>query len=83
MMSRLIIDYPADIDTIDASDYVREVIRMGKISVSAGVPCFCWVTRLAGLCEDERIIVRTRRKKKGQTSDSFLVYREEKAKNHG
>ena len=83
MVPRLIVDYPDDMTATNAIDFVRAVTKDGRISEAAGVPHFCWGTRFKGLCKNEDIMVATRRKKKGQTSDSFLVYREKKATTHG
>ena len=73
-MGRVIIDYEdGDQDSPDQSLSVAvalaaRVIMEGRISQSAGVPHFCWHTSFTNGYE-----VSTRRKKKGQTSDSFYV----------
>lgn len=66
---RIIIEHDKDIDPLDAMDVVRAVIKEGKISTSGGVAHYCWVTTFVTL----EISVITKRKKKGQGSDSFRV----------
>ncbi len=70
-MPRLIIDYPDDMPAHDACLFASWAIEDGKISESAGVPHFCWVTQFTR----HGVVVRARRKKRGQKSDSLLIYR--------
>jgi len=65
---RIIIDcVGVDIDT--ALVCVKYVISEGKVSVAQGVKHYCWLTTWKN-----GIAVSTRRKKKGQKSDSFICY---------
>ncbi len=69
MTNRIIIDYdPVVISVVDALQRVVQVVAKGKISESAGVKHYCWATTFV-----DGIWVDTRRKKKGQKSDSFVV----------
>ena len=66
-MGRIIIDFPENMEPHLAMDYVNCVIREGRISEAAGIKHYCWLTHFA------EVQVITRRKHKGQKSDSFLV----------
>ncbi len=66
---RLIIDY--DPDVISASDVLRRVATVvagGRLSEAGGVKHFCWFNVFG-----DGVTVATRRKKRNQTSDSFIV----------
>ena len=67
-MARIIVDYPDSMHPVDSVEYIMDVVKQGQISVAAGVPHFCWATTFK-----DGTTVWTRRKKKGQTSDSFRV----------
>ena len=64
---RIIIDYDDDINPIRAMHLLHTVMMSGKISESAGVPHYCF----ASMFYDAKVF--TRRKKKGQLADSFIV----------
>ncbi len=66
---RLIIDY--DPDVISASDALRRVAtiaEVGRISKAGGMKHFCWFNVFG-----DGVTVATRRKKRNQKSDSFIV----------
>lgn len=76
-MARLIIDYDAsDISTADAMAYVSSVVSGGRVSERTinGVeaPHFCWVTSFLRP-DTTRLYVHTRRKRTGDSADSFLL----------
>ena len=68
---RLIIDITDGISVADALMKVHAVVLEGKISKAGEVRHYCWVSWFR-----DEVMVAVRRKKKGQTSDSFIVYRE-------
>lgn len=68
---RIIIDCYG-VSPLDALNHVRSVVHQGKISqTTKDVKHYCWVVKFCG----SNVVVSTRIKKKGQTSDSFMVYR--------
>lgn len=73
-MPRLIIDYPDEINTLDAIHFALEVIRGGRISKHKNGNHFCWATTF----NDGKYTVLTRMKRKNQTSDSLVILKESK-----
>ena len=71
-MSRIIVDNQSKLPDEVVVGHISKVIEGGKVSENAkGVPHYCWATQFPpsmGSC-----MVYARHKKKGQTSDSFLV----------
>lgn len=67
-MGRIIIDYPESLPPALAVLRVYQVIQQGKMSEASGVPHYCWHTVFV-----DSTAVTTRRKKREQVSDSFLV----------
>jgi hypothetical protein len=71
-MAKIIIDFPDELPPNLAMDMVRFHVREGKVSVSAGVAHYCWMTAFnSPILKDWGVF--TRRKKVGQTSDSFVI----------
>ena len=70
-MNKIIIEFEETVPADVALAKVQSVVRMGKISEAAGVPHYCWHTSFI-----DGVGVGTRRKKKGQNSDSFIVRKE-------
>ena len=73
MEKRIIINIQGKVSEEDAARYVADIISGGRISVANGVKHFCWLTTWK-----DGMRVATNRKKKGQNSDSFTVWRENK-----
>jgi DNA primase len=66
---KMIIDF--DPDAITPSDALRRValvVDQGRVSEALGMKHYCWLTAFK-----DGIAVYTRRKKRNQKSDSFLV----------
>jgi len=79
---RIIVDIKDDIDPALALDALKQVVKEGKISEAAGVNHYCWATLFRYDYDPPsngyyKIVVATRRKKKEQTSESFVVYKEQ------
>lgn len=71
MKGRIIIDFEGEgITEVVALCKVLTVVKGGRISEAGGMRHFCWGTVFPNGSE-----VWTRRKKKGQKSDSFRVYK--------
>lgn len=67
-MGKFIIDYDEEIDVCRVMELIFMVVGDGKISeTNKGVKHYCWVTKFSDCT------VITREKKEGQTSDSFIV----------
>jgi hypothetical protein len=84
-MARLIIDFPDDLHCKEALDLVSRVVAQGRVcrisKADKARDHFCWLTTFKensvfNICKKE-IQVITRRKKLGQTSDSFIIRRSE------
>lgn len=68
---RIIIEYDNDVvGPCEATRRVADVISQGRISEAGGVLHYCWLTTFINHTR-----VATKRKKKGQKSDSFLVFK--------
>ena len=78
-MSRIIINIEGDISDEKAIDLVKQVVKGGRVSVNTkGIKHYCWCTTWESPGRhEERHVVFVNRKKKGQTSDSFNVWKEE------
>ena len=74
-MPRLIIDYPASMEPEEACAYVGTVVKEGKVSESANIPHYCWVTVFSH-SRNNKVVVEARRKKPYQKSDSFRLTKE-------
>ena len=73
-MGRIIIDFDESTTPDRVLDRVRLVVLQGKISkTTKGIKHYCWHTSFRGGFE-----VSVRVKKKGQTSDSFIVWKKSK-----
>jgi hypothetical protein len=66
-VAKIIINYDDSIDPDRVMELVFMVITEGKISESAGIPHYCWVTTF------HDCIVYTLRKKHSKLTDSFKV----------
>lgn len=66
-MGRIIINHKDDITPYDATLYVNEVMKMGRVSKDNTSFCFC--TRF----KDETIVIADTTK---TGTDTFLIYRE-------
>ena len=71
---RIIIEHDPGITEQEAVEHVLSVIQLGKLSEAGGVKHYCWMTAFR-----DGFTVAVRRKKPGQTSDSFLVMKEKKS----
>ena len=69
-MKRIIITFGPEIDEETAIQRVFSVVKQGRISEHKHGRHYCWVTTFPN---EETVVVRPR--KKGQTSDSFHVYK--------
>jgi len=67
-VGRIIVDFPENLPPDLALKMVEYAVGEGKISIASGVPHYCWVISFSS-----GWMVHARRKKKGQTSDSFMV----------
>ena len=70
-MGRIIIDHPDDVKPDFALTLVEFVIREGRVSECSTGKHYCWVTEF----KFDKVRVISRQRKKGQTSDSFIVER--------
>jgi hypothetical protein len=75
VIKRIIINIGEGITEEDATRYVANVISGGRISQAGGIKHFCWMTTWK-----DGMRVATARKKKGQDTDSFNVWREDEEK---
>jgi hypothetical protein len=71
-VARIIVDYPDDMATHYALRLAAQITEYGRISTAGDVPHFCWV---ANVGKPPRFTVITRRKKRGQTTDSLIITR--------
>ena len=71
-MKKIIIEFDESMSAGAALARVRVVVQRGKISEAAGVLHYCWHTSF-----NDGTHVLTRRKKRGQKSDSFVVMKEQ------
>lgn len=73
-MGRIIIDFPNGVTPQEAMRLVSQVVAGGKVSQASDIPHYCWAT--VEHQKDYDLTVWTRRKKKGQKSDSFRIFRD-------
>lgn len=71
MKKRIIINIFGKVGEEDATRYVADVIAGGRVSEAGGIKHYCWITTWA-----HGIRVGVNRKKKGQTTDSFNVWKD-------